>query len=208
MPRPRASLAKPAHRTRARAPRDLLTRLPPDLVVAILDALPPSALSAVPAVSVRWARLFAAESRAEPCFRACVVARFGIRECPGGLSWGQLYLRLRSERCHLCPARDVAPFVYAASLSLSCLPVVDDGVTLFPVCGACFEGILKVGYEYEPLVEKQAARLVFPDVGTAVCDALPVSVGYLYSNTTRFTRKPSPDGEDYINARLLAAKSE
>lgn len=180
---------------RPHAPRpDLLSSLPPDVSALIIDRLRPDDLRHVPLVSPTWASFFSPCSPLEPCLRALVARRFGLRARPDRRSWGELYLALRRERCHLCPAPDVAPFMYAGSSSLALLlqpHVKAASLALFPVCKRCFRAMLcRPVVAFVPVVEEAALRSLSPEVKGG---ELVLETGFLYSDIPPFTERAATD---------------
>lgn len=203
-PRSSLSITKP---TSTRKKSDFLRSLPPDLCATIIDLLRDDDLRHLPQVCKSWASLFTHDSPLEPSLRHFVRRRFGLHERPpqsAHLSWGQLYLTLRKERCHLCPALDVAPCVYAGSSSLAVmlecgLHSDEVGLALFPVCKKCFTALLKVRRDaFVPVVERTAVHLVFPGVKETGQE----SIGFLYSDIPTGVR--CGRGIEYVLARPLA----
>lgn len=209
MPRNRNRIIAKSRSVRPRKRnQDLLLSLPPDIIATILDTLREQDLCHIPKVCKSWASFFSHGSPLEPALRHFVRSRFGLTSHPphtAHLSWGQLYLFLRKERCHLCPALDVAPFVYAGSASLSTLLGLTScegfhGLTLFPVCTKCFEGLLGRSREpYIPVVEKAAVNTVFPALPPVELDE---GKGYIYSDIPEITE--SDQCVEYVLARPLA----
>jgi hypothetical protein len=120
--------------------RTLLTDLPPELAVDIVEAVG-ARCDALPDVCLAWRALFARNSPAEPSFRHAAARHFGVRKKPrhaARLSWGQLYVRLRAESCNLCTNRAVLAGAYYASVGFAALDPAAP-LTLFPVCGACVD---------------------------------------------------------------------
>lgn len=214
----KARHAKPLHPTKPvthlRKLPDLLCALPADVAACIIDRLREDDLHRIPLVSKAWASLFAPHSPLEPALRALVTRRFGLRSRPphaAHLSWGQLYLALRKERCHLCPAADVAPFVYAGSSSLALMlhcEVAQSGLALFPVCKRCFGRMLELpGDSFVPVVHSSALGFLSPEL--AKCDVL-VETGFLYSDIPAFTHGRNTDldkGLQYVLAHPLVERS-
>lgn len=167
---------------------DPLTQLPPDISLAIIDRLRDRDVAQLPRVCKAWARIFHGRSSSSSSslsttsliFRALVRERFGY---PPGLdlpnhfaSWGEYYLMLRHERCHICPcsvrtsSNRVAPLIYAAS-SFLCTDT-RPSLSLFPVCKTCFHAMLNPSSAgvtnpaftstMVPVIEPVAIPSVFP----------------------------------------------
>lgn len=192
---------------------DFLSNLPSDLTVQIIDQLREDDLRRIPLVCKSWAHIFSSRSPTEHSFGAIVRKRFGLSVIPphiSPVSWGKLYLTFRRERCHLCPRRDVAPFVYAGSTTLSVLllhhptaQVSTNSLTLFPVCNRCFKQLLHSSTDsFMPVVEPAAVKFIFPHVTSAV-QALPVDTGFLYSDIPGFRNHDRRKGVEYVLARPL-----
>lgn len=120
--------------------KDPLGALPAELFVQIVDKTP-SAASKIPAVCRAWRNHFSRKSLAEPSFRAAVRSRYGIQKRPSwarrkDMSWGQIYLVLSRERCHLCHSDDVLHGAYAVFPSWGELFPLQS-MMLFPVCVGC-----------------------------------------------------------------------
>lgn len=120
--------------------KDPLGELPAELFVQIVDNIP-SAAAKIPSVCRAWRNHFRRKSLAEPSFRAAVRSRYGIFKRPSwarkkDLSWGQIYLSLSRERCHLCRCDDVLHGAYAVFPSWGeMFPL--QSMLLFPVCEEC-----------------------------------------------------------------------
>lgn len=192
---------------------DLLTCLPSDLIVHIIDQLSANDLRRLPLVCKKWAALFDGAASTEPLFRAIVRHRFGIMvrpPCAAGQSWGRLYLALRRERCHLCPNPYIAPFVYAASgaLSLALVHHPLSHLVLFPVCRSCFDTLLMATrHAFIPVIEHSSLPIVFPAVPEAVYLRAHVSKGYLYSDIPSSSEKQTSQSTkpiSYVLARPIS----
>lgn len=192
---------------------DLLTCLPSDLIVQIIDQLSSNDVRRLPLVCKKWAALFDGAASTEPLFRAIVRHRFGVMvrpPCAAGQSWGRLYLALRRERCHLCPNPYIAPFVYAASgaLSLALVRQPLSYLVLFPVCRSCFDTLLTATrHAFIPVIEHSSLPIVFPAVPESVYLRACVSKGYLYSDiptSSREQTKHSTNPISYVLARPIS----
>ena len=112
------------------APR--LSSLPPDVSTSIVDSLPDSTLRQLPSSTPMFSSV-----HTQSHFRALIRKRYKLSRNPTSSPWGRLYHALRRERCHLCPAENVKPFAYVASVALATAGVP----TLFPVCATCFDNV-------------------------------------------------------------------
>lgn len=137
---------------------DLLSALPAELGVVILEHVSGADLACVPQVCKAWRGMFQRGSAHEPSLRAALRVRYGLH-LPDQVSAGRAYLELRSETCHLCPAKVVLPFVYAASAALGPVP------TLFPVCGTCARAQLN-SKEFDVLVAVEYAEYAYAQAQT------------------------------------------
>ncbi len=178
---------------RAGPGKDIVSRLPPELVVAILEELNGVELTRVPNVCQSWRSFFARKSMYEPCFRAAIRDRFGSHvptDDPG-----RVYLALRRETCHLCPAQKVFPFVYVSSNALAITKQKDDPVTLFPVCKTCATTELDKK-EFDVVVEEAHVSFVCPRLPQGMLkekeDQNHRCKGFMYSDTSRFKGTSCP----------------
>lgn len=170
--------------------RDLLSRLPPELAVAVLEELGSAELTRVPRVCPAWRSMFAEDSPYASCLRAALRRRFGCR-VPVAVS-GRMYLQMRIETCHLCSGGTVQPFVYAASSALSIISastsLAEQPTTLFPVCAACALAQLK-RTEFDVVIDTAQLHFVLPSLPSEMGsddNAVQAYHGFLYSDTTRF----------------------
>lgn len=185
---------------------DLLSRLPPELTVAVLEELSGTELTRVPRVCTAWRAMFAPGSPHANCLRAALRQRFGCRV--SAQVSGRVYLEIRVESCHLCPCVDVLPFVYAASNALAILAQLDQPVTLFPVCADCARSHLKRA-EFDVVVDLSQLRFVLPtlpendEARNEEFVAKDICRGFLYSDTARFRGESRPI--ECVRAAALSA---
>lgn len=176
---------------------DILSRLPPELTVAVLDRLPGAQLGPVHDVCRAWRDFFAPGSECGVSFRLLIRERYGALVAPA--QSGRVYLALRKETCHLCSAKEVFPFVYASSNALALMRPKNDALTLFPVCKACAK--LELGKrDFDVLVEEEHIAVLATEGCEEGCQAclqdaeeqLQKCKGFLYSDTKRFQGASAP----------------